>query len=122
MKICICITYDTSWLLSTVTLYGYVSHMINMFIDNLSLAPIALYHICNTAAVERQNHSLSKYMEICTVFIIYGTKCSEGLNFRYYSDPRLRNAMITVSCIFMCNVLLLIKVTNAEDVLTFTSL
>jgi hypothetical protein len=28
MKICICITYGTSWLLSTVTLYGYVSHMV----------------------------------------------------------------------------------------------
>jgi hypothetical protein len=26
--ICICITYDTSWLLSTFTLYGDVSHMI----------------------------------------------------------------------------------------------
>jgi hypothetical protein len=25
MKICICITCDTAWLLSTVTLYGYVS-------------------------------------------------------------------------------------------------
>jgi hypothetical protein len=29
MKICICITYDTSRLLSNFTLYGYVSHMIH---------------------------------------------------------------------------------------------
>jgi hypothetical protein len=47
-----------------------------MFIDNLSVPPIALYHICYTAAVERQNHFLRKYV-YC---IVYGTKCSEGLN------------------------------------------
>jgi hypothetical protein len=56
-KICICTTYDTSWLLSTVTLYGYDHIWCNMFIDNLSVPPIALYHICYTRAVERQNHS-----------------------------------------------------------------
>jgi hypothetical protein len=38
-----------------------------MFIDNLSVAPIALYHICYTPAVERQNHSLNKYGNMCTV-------------------------------------------------------
>jgi hypothetical protein len=68
MKICICITYDTSWLLSTFTLYVYVSHMINMFIDNLSVAPIGVYHICYTPTVVRQNHSLTKYMEICVLY------------------------------------------------------
>jgi SPX domain protein involved in polyphosphate accumulation len=31
MKICMCITYDTSWLLSTVTLYEYISHMIHVY-------------------------------------------------------------------------------------------
>jgi hypothetical protein len=29
----------------------------NMFIDNFTVAPIAVYYICYTAAVERQNHS-----------------------------------------------------------------
>jgi hypothetical protein len=28
IKICICITYDTSWLLSTFTLYGHLSNVI----------------------------------------------------------------------------------------------
>jgi hypothetical protein len=36
----------------------------NMFIDNLSVAPIGVYHMCYTPAVERQNHSLKKYVEI----------------------------------------------------------
>jgi hypothetical protein len=52
-----------------------------MFIDNLSVAPIALYHICYTAAVERQNHSLKKYMDKSVLYHIqYDTKCSEELN------------------------------------------
>jgi hypothetical protein len=52
-----------------------------MFIDNLSVAPIALYHLSYTAAVERQNHSIKKYMEICVLYHnVYGTKCSEGYN------------------------------------------
>jgi hypothetical protein len=39
MKICICITYDTSRLLSTFTLYGYVSHMIkHVYWQPLSVA------------------------------------------------------------------------------------
>jgi hypothetical protein len=69
IQICICITYDTSWLLSAFTLYGYVSHMIHVY-DNLSVVPIAVYHICYTPAVERQNHSLKKYMEICVLYHI----------------------------------------------------
>jgi hypothetical protein len=42
-----------------------------MFIENLSVVPIALYHICYTAAVERQNHSLKKCMEICVLYHIW---------------------------------------------------
>jgi hypothetical protein len=42
-----------------------------MVIDNLSVAPIAVYHICYTPAVERQNHSLKKYMEICVLYRIW---------------------------------------------------
>jgi hypothetical protein len=40
----------------------------NMFTDNLSVAPIGVYHICYTPAVERQNHSLKKYIEICVLY------------------------------------------------------
>jgi hypothetical protein len=43
----------------------------SMFIDNLSVAPIAVYHICYTAAVERQNHSLKKYMEMCVLYHVW---------------------------------------------------
>jgi hypothetical protein len=71
MKICICIAYDTAWLLSTVTLYGYVSHMIQHVYWQPLSAPIAVYHICYSAAVERQNHSLKKYMEICVLYHIW---------------------------------------------------
>jgi hypothetical protein len=49
-----------------------------MFIDNLSVAPIALYHICYTEAVERQNVPLRNIWKY-VYCIIYGTKCSEGL-------------------------------------------
>jgi hypothetical protein len=42
----------------------------NMFID-VSLPPIALYHICYSPAVERQNHSLKKYVEICVLCHIW---------------------------------------------------
>jgi hypothetical protein len=35
-----------------------------MFLENLSVAPIAVYHICYSAAVERQNHSLIKKYRI----------------------------------------------------------
>jgi hypothetical protein len=42
--------------------------MIQHVIDNLSVPPIALYHICYTAAVERQNHSLEKYIEACVLY------------------------------------------------------
>jgi hypothetical protein len=41
-----------------------------MFIDNLSVAPLGVYHMGYTAAVERQNHSLKKYMEICVLYHI----------------------------------------------------
>jgi hypothetical protein len=43
----------------------------NMFIDNLSVEPIAVYHIGYTPAVERQNHSPKKYMEICVLYHIW---------------------------------------------------
>jgi hypothetical protein len=53
-----------------------------MFIDNFSVAPFGVYHNCYTPAVDRQNHSLTKYMEICVLYhTVYGTKCSEGLIF-----------------------------------------
>jgi hypothetical protein len=42
-----------------------------MFIDNLSVAPIAVYHICYTPAVDRQNHSLKKHMEVCVLYHIW---------------------------------------------------
>jgi hypothetical protein len=40
----------------------------NMFIDNLLVGPSAVYHICYTPAVERQNHYVKKYIEI---YILY---------------------------------------------------
>jgi hypothetical protein len=52
-----------------------------MFIDILSVAPIAVYRICDTAAVERQNHSLKKYMEICVLYHIW-YKMQEGLGIK----------------------------------------
>jgi hypothetical protein len=42
-----------------------------MFTDNLSVVPIAVYHTCYTPAVERQNHSLKEYMEICVLYHIW---------------------------------------------------
>jgi hypothetical protein len=46
-------------------------HIYNMFIDKLSVAPVGVYHICYIPAVERQNHSLKKYMEICVLYHIW---------------------------------------------------
>jgi hypothetical protein len=43
----------------------------SLFIDNLSVAHIAVYHICYTAAVEGQKLSLKKYMEICVLHRIW---------------------------------------------------
>jgi hypothetical protein len=43
----------------------------NTFIDNLSVASIGVYHICYIPAVERQNHSLKKYMEIRVLYHIW---------------------------------------------------
>jgi hypothetical protein len=57
-----------------------------MFIDNLSLAPIAVYHICYTPAVKRQNHSLKNIWKY-VYCIIYDTKCSEGLKWAGESCP-----------------------------------
>jgi hypothetical protein len=52
--------------------YMYMYHVwYNMFIDNLSVVPIAVYHICYTPAVERQNHSHKKYMEVCVLYHIW---------------------------------------------------
>jgi hypothetical protein len=52
--------------------YLYMYHICYvMFIDNLSVVPIAVYRICYSAAVERQNHSLKKYMKICVLFHIW---------------------------------------------------
>jgi hypothetical protein len=50
--------------------YMDMYHIWYMCIDNLSVAPIAVYHICYTPAVERQNHSLNKYMEKCVLYHI----------------------------------------------------
>jgi hypothetical protein len=42
-----------------------------MFIDSLSVAPIAVYHICYSAAVERQKHSLKKYMDKYVLYHVW---------------------------------------------------
>jgi hypothetical protein len=55
----------------------------NMFIDNLSVKSIAVYHIGYIPAVERQNHSLINIWKY-VYCIIYDTKCSEGLKIQFY--------------------------------------
>jgi hypothetical protein len=55
-------------------------HIWYMFIDNSSMAPIAVYHICYTPAVERVRTIPLRNIWKYVYCIIYGTKCSEGLN------------------------------------------
>jgi hypothetical protein len=49
-----------------------------MFIDNLSVEPIAVHHIGYIPAVERQNHSVINIWKY-VYCIIYDTKSSDGL-------------------------------------------
>jgi hypothetical protein len=71
--------------------YKYMYHIwYYMFIDNLSVAPIALYHICYTPAVERQNHSLKKYMEMCVLYHIW-----------YKMQWRVKNLIFCWLCIIV---------------------
>jgi hypothetical protein len=51
--------------------YMDMYHIRYVFIDNLSVAPIGVYYICYIPAVERQNHSLKKYMEIYVLYHIW---------------------------------------------------
>jgi hypothetical protein len=78
MKICVCITYDTSWLLSTFTLYGYVSHMIqHVYWQPLIGAHWSVSYLLHPSSTGRtiSLRNIWKYV-YC---LIYGTKCSEGL-------------------------------------------
>jgi hypothetical protein len=69
-----CITYDTSWLLSAVTLYGYVSQMVHTtcLLTTSQWRPLQ----CIITVTPQQEIHIWKYV-YC---IIYGTECSEGLN------------------------------------------